>query len=414
MARANFSEATKEIIAKRSAYRCCFPDCDATLIGPGMDSDSIENVGECAHIYAASGKGPRSQHNLTSADLVKPENGMYLCKKHHSLIDKHKGKNYPPETLMLYKQIHEHKISQELGHTSYPLMWIKQIKILESPILKEGLVYDFTKNTILFGGNGSGKSVLIEYIYSALTGNIVKRMRGKKVVLQITLSNPIWKDVVCTIQDETIKYNVGKEALTFCPFSVDVIYLQDEKVRPKGDLINWIGQQMDKDRFFVKHLIEGSDLSHGYVASWASMKLVRSKPYETIDILVKKNTDSDNEKPWVLGQFSGTERSSLVFDLVVGYLRKLSRYRNTLLLIDWPYFNHFDSSSMSYYYKLFHDSSSYFQSITAMHSQWDGVDWTGWNVIKMDRNVNLKERFHTKKNKRNGRRKSTKTRNGIN
>lgn len=411
MARINFSEATKELIAKRAAYRCCFPNCDATLIGPGMDSDSIENVGECAHIYAASGKGPRGQHNLTNADLAKPENGMFLCKKHHSLIDKHKGKKYPPETLMLYKQMHEHKISQELGHITYPLMWIKQIKILESPILKEGLVYDFTKNTILFGGNGSGKSVIIEYIYSALTGNIVKRMRGQKVVLQITLSNPIWKDVVCTIQDEKINYHVGKDSLTFCPFSIDVIYLRDEKVRPKGDFLNWIGLQMDKDRTFVKRLIEGADLSNGYVVSWASMKLVRSKPYETIDILVKKNTDDDDDKPWVLGQFSGTERSSLVFDLIVGYLRKLSRYRNTLLLIDWPYFNHFDGSSMNYYYRLFHDSSSFFQSITVMHSQWDGVDWTGWNVVKMDRNINLKERFHTKNKRGDGRRKNTKTRN---
>lgn len=399
MARANFSEATKEIIAKRAAYRCCFPDCDATLIGPGMDSGSIENVGECAHIYAASGRGPRSQHSLINADLVKPENGMFLCKKHHSLIDKHKGKKYPPETLMLYKQMHEYKISQELGHISYPLMWIKQIKILESPILKEGLVYDFTKNTILFGGNGSGKSVLIEYIYSALTGIIVKRMRGQKVVLQITLSNPIWKDVICTIQDETIKYQVGDDTLTFCPFSVDVIYLQEEKARHKGDLINWIGLQIDKDRTFVKRLIEGSDLSNGYVANKAFMKIVRTKPYETVDVLVKKNTDEDDDEPWALGQFSGTERSSLVFDLVVGYLRQLSRYRNVLLLIDWPYFNHFDGSSMNYYYKLFHNSSSYFQSIAVMHSQWEGVDWSGWNVIKMDRNVNMKERFHTKKKK---------------
>ena len=65
MPRADFSKATKEIIAKRAAYRCCFPGCNATLIGPGVEPGTIDNIGECAHIYATSGQGPHSKHNLT-------------------------------------------------------------------------------------------------------------------------------------------------------------------------------------------------------------------------------------------------------------------------------------------------------------------------------------------------------------
>ena len=124
--RADFSQQTKNIIAARAAYRCSYPDCNATLIGPGVDSDSIENIGECAHIYSAAGKGPRCNHNLSAADLQKPENGIFLCGKHHHLIDKGQGRKYPAETLMLYKQIHEHKVSEELGHITYPLLWIKR------------------------------------------------------------------------------------------------------------------------------------------------------------------------------------------------------------------------------------------------------------------------------------------------
>ena len=103
--RVDFSPQTKEIIAKRAAYRCSYPDCNATLIGPGLEPDAIENIGECAHIYAAAGKGPRSNDNLSDEDIQKPENGIFLCSKHHKLIDKHKGIRYPAETLMLYKQI---------------------------------------------------------------------------------------------------------------------------------------------------------------------------------------------------------------------------------------------------------------------------------------------------------------------
>lgn len=389
MPRADFPAHTKEIIAKRAAYRCSFPGCNATLIGPGLEAGEVENVGECAHIYSASGYGPRSNHNLTAEDLQKPENGMFLCRKHHSLIDKHKGKKYPPETLMLYKQMHEHQIAAELGHISYPLTWIKQIKILQSPILKEGMVYDFTKNTILFGGNGSGKSLLIEYIYSALTGNVVKRLKGQTIVLKITLSNPIWKDVICTIHDEMITYQVGGQHLTFCPFSVDVVYLQEQKKKHRGDLINWIALQIGEDRTFVKRLIAGADLSNGFIAREAEMKLKRIRPYEDVEILIKKKTDKRKDKLWKYGQLSGTEQSSFVFDLIVGYMRKLSQYRNTLLLIDWPFFYHFDSPSMNYYYRLFQNSSSFYQSIAVMHSQWEGLDWSGWNVISMTRQNNL-------------------------
>ena len=52
--RASFSSETIGIISARSAYRCSFPGCDATLIGPGGDSNLVDNIGECAHIYAAA------------------------------------------------------------------------------------------------------------------------------------------------------------------------------------------------------------------------------------------------------------------------------------------------------------------------------------------------------------------------
>lgn len=101
--RANFSQETVSIISARAAYRCSFPGCDATLIGPGGDSNLVDNIGECAHIYAAANKGPRSNHSLSKEDLQKPENGIFLCRKHHALVDKGKGIKYPAETLMLYK-----------------------------------------------------------------------------------------------------------------------------------------------------------------------------------------------------------------------------------------------------------------------------------------------------------------------
>lgn len=387
--RADFSQQTKGIIAQRAAYRCSYPDCNATLIGPGLEPNTVENIGECAHIYAAAGKGPRSKHNLCAEDLQKPENGIFLCNRHHKLIDKNGGKRYSAETLMLYKQMHEYKISEELGHINYPLMWIKKVIIVESPILKEGFSYDFTKSTIITGQNSAGKSVLMEYIYTALTGKCIIRPEKSHVVLEIEFSNPIWQKVRCEIDGGMVRYKVGEQNLTFCPFTIDVVFLRDPKEKRKGDLINWIGAQFGEKREFVKNLIEGAELKHSYLISDIKMETVRRIPYEFVRIKLQKKGDLESDCHWNLGQFSSTERYSVTFDLIVDYMRKASRYKNVLFLMDWSNVNAFDSGLLSHYFKLFYDSSVYFQTVAAMHTLWQGVNWTGWNMITMSKEENL-------------------------
>lgn len=389
--RVDFSPEVKRIISSRAAYRCSFPGCDVTLIGPGIGLNPVNCIGECAHIYAAAGKGPRSNHNLSQDDLQKPENGIFLCSKHHRLIDKGRGKGYPAETLMLYKQMHEHKISQEIGHISYPLLWIKKVTVLNSPILKTGVSFSFTKSTVVTGTNSVGKSVLMEYIYAALTGFCVERMKSSYVELNIELSNPVWQTILCVMDRGTVKYKVGDQDLTFCPFSVDVVFLRESRGKIKGDMIEWIRKQMGKERDFAKCLIEGADLSDSYVVKKVRMETIRKKPYETVLVKLQKIDEEDESCHWSLEQFSGTERYSLVFDLVVGYMKKVSRYKNTLFLMDWPVINTFDSDLMNHYFRVFLDSSNSFQTIAVMHTIWAGVDWSGWNMAKMTKdNLDIK------------------------
>lgn len=387
--RIEFEKQTKDIISARSAYRCSFPGCNATLIGPGLEPASVDIIGECAHIYAAGKKGPRCNHTLSEDDLKKPENGIYLCRTHHALIDKNKGKDYPAETLMLFKQMHEHKISEEIGHISYPLLWIKRITVEESDLLKNGVVYDFTKSTIIIGNNGTGKSIMMEYIYTALTGECGIRLNKSRVVLTIELSNPVWQKVKCVIDNGSVKYKIGGNEITFCPFTIDVVFIRDCDKTANGDLINWIMIQLQRDRQFVKNLIDGADLSESNIVSKVWMETVRTKPYEYIRIRLLKKSDDDFNNHWALEQFSGTEKYSVVFDLVLGYMKNLSRYKNTLFLVDWSYVNNFDNKLKNHYFHIFHNSCNYFQTVVAMHTLWEEVDWSGWNMIKMTKEGNL-------------------------
>ena len=203
------------------------------------------------------------------------------------------------------------------------------------------------------------------------------------------MSNPVWQIVRCTINNGTVKYKIGNEELSFCPFAIDVIFLRDGKGSIKGDLINWICAQLGKDRIFVKALVDGADLSDSYIVKKACMEIIRKKPYETIRIKLQKKDDDTDSCHWILEQFSETETYSVVFDLVVGYMRKVSRYKNTLFLFDWSCINTFCGDLMNYYFKIFHNSSNYFQTIAVMHTLWLGVDWSGWNTIKMTKEDNL-------------------------
>lgn len=126
--RAEFSPATKEIIAKRAGYRCSFPGCHKVLVGPGVYNDEYITIGECAHIFSAVKKGPRSDGGLTESNLKRSENGIFLCRNHHKIVDsKSKDNRYASELLIRYKNRHEFIISSEIGEYLYPLNWINTI-----------------------------------------------------------------------------------------------------------------------------------------------------------------------------------------------------------------------------------------------------------------------------------------------
>ena len=57
--RDNFSEATKKLLADRAGRKCSNPYCRRTTIGPQLGDKGTVNIGEAAHIYAASPGGKR-------------------------------------------------------------------------------------------------------------------------------------------------------------------------------------------------------------------------------------------------------------------------------------------------------------------------------------------------------------------
>ena len=104
MPRDEFIAKHKRLLAERVGFHCSNPSCGVATIGPATDPSKIEYVGVAAHIYSASENGPRANPVLTEEKRRSPENGIHLCSKCSTLIDKNNGDGYSPETLFSWKR----------------------------------------------------------------------------------------------------------------------------------------------------------------------------------------------------------------------------------------------------------------------------------------------------------------------
>jgi hypothetical protein len=100
--RDEFTQATKELIAKRVGYLCSNPDCRCPTVGAAQSHDGIVNVGVAAHITAAAAGGPRYDASLTSDERRHQSNGIWLCQTHGKLVDSDGG-HFTVEELRRWK-----------------------------------------------------------------------------------------------------------------------------------------------------------------------------------------------------------------------------------------------------------------------------------------------------------------------
>jgi hypothetical protein len=110
--RDNFKAKTKLLLAQRVAYHCSNPTCGRSTIGPASKSIRAILTGDAAHILSAAEGGKRYDSTITPDQRASIENGIWLCKVCHALID---GDEiiYTSELLRSWKKQAETKAQQE-------------------------------------------------------------------------------------------------------------------------------------------------------------------------------------------------------------------------------------------------------------------------------------------------------------
>lgn len=173
--RENFSIKTKDILAKRVAFKCSFLGCHKITIASGhKNSSDITNLGEAAHIYAASPNGPRYDPNMSFDERTSIDNGIWMCRHHARIIDADHT-NYSAETLKQWK-----KIAEELSFEALELNLSENVQIpttyisLGNEIVFEGIwtsanenIWEFNIKRFILGSTENIKNfnedVLSEY-----------------------------------------------------------------------------------------------------------------------------------------------------------------------------------------------------------------------------------------------------------
>ena len=138
--RDDFPQAVKVVIAQRAGFRCSFPTCCITTVGPSEETEtSIAHSGMACHISAASpGVGARRYRpDMTSEERKSASNGIWMCYTHGKLIDTDENR-FTIERLKKWKEIaefraqfiHEHgdKITInpiDIQHITLPSLTIK-------------------------------------------------------------------------------------------------------------------------------------------------------------------------------------------------------------------------------------------------------------------------------------------------
>jgi len=230
--RHDFKESDKKILAERVGFHCSNPSCGVATVGPSDIPTDTEYIGVAAHIYSASiDNGPRANPSLTETERSSIDNGIHLCNKCSTIIDKNNGDGYPAELLKSWKRSAE-TAARERIYTNSPIniynlinfnnleqqystaltcTGLNEKNILSCPenkeIIDEVIIkLNLANRCILSGPSGSGKSLLtyqIAYRYYEEGWNIYK-INKESITNATDLVAPKEKSIVIIDDIQTI------------------------------------------------------------------------------------------------------------------------------------------------------------------------------------------------------------------
>lgn len=373
-----FPSKVKKIISHRAGFKCSFPSCNKTLVGPGKYNNEIVNISEFCHIFSAAKNGPRGDGGLSKDQLEQPENGILLCRNHHKLIDSNNGNLYPPEVLIRYKNRHEFLIAAEIGEYLYPLNWINTVKMKKNDIFPNDIEINFGKLTHITGSGGTGKTTLLEIMQSCFEQSIVKRWenRGYDFEIIVSLDNPVINRFEFSYNENTIFYKHNNIIKSFVPLEYKVVALMNN-LSYQADHLKMIADCFNFDRDFLKSFIKVNKEKIGITTRGYEIKTKRIRPYLVEELYI----DVGNNRMQKFTMCSGSEMGRVIYDIAISIADELSYYKPVLLILDWLNISIGYDNILEKYLRYLTSHEHHYQVImitTGIHKK---DIWLGWETV---------------------------------
>ena len=388
--RIEFSPKTRELVARRAAFRCSFPGCGRLTIGPTSDPNEVANTGQAAHIYSAavSGRGPRGNRGLSEDELKSVQNAIWLCGHHASLVDKHRGGDYPADKLHSYKSLHETRIARELAGIHVPFGWVDSFTIRSCPLFSGMCQIDFAKLNLVVGYNDVGKTALCEWI--AASSNPTNLERWEKIIpsdrsrvsTELHYCDPDSHRLsVNFLSNDYPKYELDGESTVGSIAPVKVIFPTEVRFSsPEEDDLDVVSNALTLHQYEAKALCDDLEESDDYFEGvW--FEEVEDKRY--MHVKVRTRTGSETR---LLRTLSGSERARLMMQLGIVAANRLARMSPTILILDSG-FCRLDADWLRRYAELLASPTCRFQTIAVTRSRdvdFDGSTWAGWKIIRLE------------------------------
>ena len=389
--RAKFSETTRILVAQRAGYRCSYLNCGKLTIGPDKDPRKAVNTGVASHIYSAalSGKGPRGTGDLSKDELESPENCIWLCAHHASLIDKGQGEKYPAEVLHSYKTLHETRVAHELSGIVTPFGWIDRLVINSSPLFSGAQQVSFAKLNLIVGGNSVGKTALCEWIAGASNPTYLERWEKlypdnlNRLSTEVHYFYPDQHCIAADFLSESYPRYRADGELTFVSTNpVKIIFPESIRFGYEDvpDDLDLVANALKLHRYEVKALCdELSKNSDFFKGAWFE------ESEEGVSLYVQVEEASERGTR-LFRLLASSEIEILLMELGIIAANKQSAVGPTLFILDansW----HIDTDWLKRYAEPLGSPTRRFQTIVSTRStkiDFDEVTWSGWKVVHLE------------------------------
>ena len=389
--RAEFSEKTRILVAKRAGYRCSYPNCGKLTVGPDKDPGKAVDTGIGAHIYSAalSGKGPRGTGDLRKSELESPENCIWLCAHHASLIDKGQGEHYPAALLHSYKTLHETRVAHELSGIVTPFGWVDRVVITSSPLFSGRHEISFAKLNLIMGDNSVGKTALCEWIAGASNPRYLERWEKVRPNNRNRLSTEVhyfYPDQHCIavdfLSDKYPRYQVDGELTFVLTKPVKVIFPGRIRfgLEDVPDDLALVANALKLHPYEVKALCDELGKNGDFFRS-AWFEESEEGVFMHVDVVTTTGIETR-----LLRGLADSEIDRLLMELGIIVANQQSAMGPTLFILEANVWR-IDTNWLKRYAELLGSPTCRFQTIVSMVStkiDFNEVTWSGWKVFHLE------------------------------